>query len=167
MLLFHSYQPLIEQVKMPFKMQQINIRPMLSADIDGVMQVEKSAYPFPWTKGIFSDCMRVGYDCLVAQLDQQLIAHAVLSSGVGESHILNLTVGSDFQGQGIGRQLLLHLIDLSRLRGSDIILLEVRPSNKAAIQLYDSAGFNEIGCRKAYYPVPDGKEDALVLALQL
>jgi len=43
----------------------------------------------------------------------------------------------------------------------------VRPSNRAAIELYESSGFNEIGCRKAYYPAPNGKEDALILACQL
>ncbi len=148
-------------------MQSIEFRPMQTHDIDAVMQVEKSAYEFPWTKGIFADCMRVGYDCLVATDNEHIIAHAVLSIAAGESHILNLAIQREYQGQGIGKQFLLHLIELARLKSAQTVMLEARPSNKAALHLYQSAGFNEIGCRKAYYPAPDGKEDALLFALQL
>jgi [ribosomal protein S18]-alanine N-acetyltransferase len=148
-------------------MQQIELRPMLAADIEAVMLVEKSAYEFPWTKGIFADCLRVGYDCIVATEEEQIIGHAVLSVAVDESHILNLTVDKIHQGKGIGKQLLRHLIDLARIKSAQTVLLEARPSNKTAIHIYESAGFNEIGCRKAYYPAPGGKEDALIFALQL
>jgi ribosomal-protein-alanine N-acetyltransferase len=148
-------------------MQTIEFRPMTAADLDQVMLVEKSAYKFPWTKGIFADCIRVGYDCIVAVEQQEIIAHAVLSVAAGESHILNLAVHPDQQGLGVGKQFLLYLIGRARLKTAQVMLLEARPSNKAAIRLYESAGFNEIGCRKAYYPAPDGKEDALIFALQL
>jgi [ribosomal protein S18]-alanine N-acetyltransferase len=148
-------------------MQQIEFRPMLATDIESVMQVEKSAYEFPWTKGIFADCLRVGYDCIVVTENEKIIAHAVLSVAADESHILNLSVDKNHQGKGIGKQILRHLIDIARIKSADIILLEARNSNRAAIHLYESAGFNEIGCRKAYYPAPGGKEDALVFALQL
>lgn len=148
-------------------MQTIEFRPMQAADIEAVMVVEKGAYEFPWTKGIFADCMRVGYDCIVALDHDQIVAHAVLSIAADESHILNLTVDKQHQGQGIGKQMLLHLIDIARINAAETVLLEARPSNQAAIQLYESTGFNEIGCRKAYYPAPGGKEDALIFALQL
>ena len=142
---------------------------MRKSDIDAVMRVETSAYEFPWTKGIFADCIRVGYDCLVAvdHQQQQIVAHAVLSVAAGESHILNLAIHQDFQRQGIGKQFLSHLIDVARLKSAETMILEARPSNVAAIHLYQSSGFNEIGCRKAYYPAPDGKEDALLFALEL
>ncbi len=148
-------------------MRSIEFRPMQASDIDAVMQIEKSAYEFPWTKGIFADCIRVGYDCLVATEDGRIVAHAVLSVAAGESHILNLAIQREHQGQGIGKQFLVHLIDLARMKSAETMMLEARPSNTAAINLYQSAGFNEIGCRKAYYPAPDGKEDALLFALQL
>lgn len=140
---------------------------MTAEDINAVMQVEKTAYPYPWTKGIFADCLRVGYDCWVATLNQQIIAHAVISVAAGESHILNLAVDQSYQGQGIGKHLLNHLMDVARIKAADTMLLEVRPSNQAAIHLYESSGFNEIGSRKAYYPAPNGKEDALLFARQL
>ncbi len=148
-------------------MQTIEFRPMTASDIESVMLVEKSAYEFPWTKGIFADCLRVGYDCIVALENDQIIGHAVLSIAADESHILNLSVDKAHQGQGIGKQILNHLIDIARVKAAQVILLEARYSNQAAIHLYESAGFNEIGCRKAYYPAPGGKEDALVFALQL
>ena len=148
-------------------MRAIEFRPMTAADIDAVMQVEVKAYEFPWTKGIFSDCLRVGYDCWVALDSDAIIGHGVLSAAAGESHILNLTVSPTLQQQGIGRQLLMHLVNRARLLSARIIMLEVRPSNHAAIRLYETSGFNEIGSRKAYYPAPDGKEDALIFALQL
>ncbi len=140
---------------------------MLKNDLDAVMRVEQKAYDFPWAKGLFADCLRAGYDCKVAVDSDEIIAHAILSSAVGESHILNLTVCQSFQRKGIGRQLLRHLIDIARLKPSDIIMLEVRRGNWGAIHLYEAAGFNEIGCRKDYYPAPEGKEDALLLAMQL
>ena len=140
---------------------------MENGDIGAVMLVEIDAYPFPWTKGIFADCIRVGYDCWVAELDGHIVGHGVLSAAAGESHILNLAVRRSHQCQGIGKQLLDHLVNRARLLTCDTILLEVRPSNQAALQLYESAGFNEIGSRKAYYPAENGKEDALLLAMQL
>ena len=148
-------------------MQHINFRPMSANDINAVMQVEVKVYPYPWTKGILSDCLRVGYDCWVATENEKIIGHAVLSVAAGESHLLNLAVDQLYQGQGIGRKLLAHLMDIARVKSADMILLEVRPSNKAAIHIYESTGFNEIGCRKAYYPAPKGKEDALLFACQL
>lgn len=140
---------------------------MTPADINAVMQIEISVYPYPWTKGILADCIRAGYDCWVATENEKIIGHGVLSVAAGESHILNLAVHHAYQGQGIGKQLLKQLMDTARVKSADIILLEVRPSNKAAIHIYESTGFNEIGCRKAYYPAPQGKEDALLFACQL
>ncbi len=148
-------------------MQQIEFRSMLETDLDAVMRVEQKAYDFPWAKGLFADCLRAGYDCTVAWDGVEIIAHAILSSAAGESHILNLTVCQSCQRQGIGKQLLRHLIDKASLKSSDMILLEVRRGNQGAIHLYEAAGFNEIGCRKDYYPAPNGKEDALLLAMQL
>lgn len=148
-------------------MRQIEFRPMTANDIETVMQVEINAYEFPWTKGIFADCVRAGYDCWVALEEKKIIGHAVLSVAVGESHILNLAVSLSHQRQGIGKQLLRHLIDRARLLSAETIMLEVRPSNLAAIHLYESSGFNEIGSRKAYYPTSKGNEDALLFACQL
>ena len=85
---------------------------------------------------------------------------------VGEAHILNISVAPNEQGQGIGRRMLEHLIELATGK-AETIFLEVRPSNVGAIALYEKMGFNEIGVRKGYYPATNGREDAIMLALEL
>lgn len=148
-------------------MQPIELRPMTTKDIDPVMSLEIKLYEYPWTKGIFADCIRVGYDCWVSIENDHIIGYGVLSVGAGESHILNLAVEKTSQSQGIGKHILIHLMDRARLRSAEMCLLEVRPSNKTAIHLYETIGFNEIGSRKDYYPTSKGKEDALLFACQL
>ncbi len=85
---------------------------------------------------------------------------------VGEAHILNISVDPAEQKQGVGRKMLEHLISIARGK-AESVFLEVRPSNIHAIALYEDMGFNEIGVRKGYYPAEHGREDAIMLALQL
>lgn len=131
------------------------------------MALELACYPHPWTKGIFADCLRVGYDCWVLEREERIIGYGVLSIAAGESHILNLAVGPSQQGKGFGKRLLEHLLDRAYSGKAEMVLLEVRPSNHAARHLYEQRGFNEIGRRPGYYPAKDGREDALLYALQM
>jgi ribosomal-protein-alanine N-acetyltransferase len=142
-------------------------RPMREADLDAVMDIEVRAYAHPWTRAIFGDCLRVGYNCWLYEREGRIEAYGVMSVAVGEAHILNLTVRPESQGQGLGRKMLKHFLSLALRYSADMVLLEVRPSNTAALALYSGMGFNEIGVRKGYYPGPSGREDALVLALNL
>ena len=148
-------------------------RPMNDADLPAVMRNETAAYLHPWTEGIFRDCLRAGYNCWVVEQGDRLLAHGVMSVAVGESHILNICVHPDMQGQGLGRRLLQHLLKLARGYGARMALLEVRPSNTAAVALYESMDFSEVGRRRNYYPGRPGshdygeREDALVMALGL
>lgn len=142
-------------------------RPMTDADLPDIMEIERAAYPFPWTAGILRDCIRVGYNCWVYEIDSVIYGYGVMSVAAGEAHILNLCVRPESQGQGLGRKLLTHIIALARRHGADTLLLEVRPSNLAALKLYQNMGFNEVGVRKGYYPAEQGREDALILALAL
>lgn len=140
------------------------IREMLEGDLEAVMRIENKAYPYPWTRGIFSDCLRVGYFCWVYERNGMIEGYGVMSFAVGEAHILNLCVDPEKKGRGIARQLLESLMNTAAQLGADTVLLEVRPSNEAALKLYEKAGFVEVGCRKAYYPADEGREDALILA---
>jgi [ribosomal protein S18]-alanine N-acetyltransferase len=142
------------------------VRAMLASDLDGVAAIEASTYLFPWSRGIFSDCLMAGYPCFVLAADECIVGYAILSVAAAEAHILNLCVAEQFQHQGLGRQLLDHLLQLARSLSVERIFLEVRPSNTAAIQLYESAGFSRMGLRKEYYRAINGREDALVLALE-
>lgn len=145
----------------------LQFRPMLPSDIDRVMKVEREVYEFPWTERIFNDCLRVGYLCWLALKDEEVVGHAVISVIAGESHMLNLSIARRHQRRGYGRQFVEFLVNEARERDAQTMLLEVRPSNIAAINCYNSAGFNEIGSRKDYYPAPGGREDALLFARQI
>jgi ribosomal-protein-alanine N-acetyltransferase len=144
-----------------------SFRAMRASDLEAISRIELSAYPYPWTFGIFRDCMAAGYECWVLERSAELIGYGVLSVASGEAHILNLCVAPVEQGHGHGRRILARLLDLARWHHADRVFLEVRPSNKAAVALYDSVGFNEIGKRPNYYPGKKSREDALVMAIEL
>lgn len=143
------------------------MRVMRREDLPAVTAIEVRAYEFCWSPGIFSDCLKAGHGCWVLADNAVIYGYGVLSSGAGEAHILNICVAPEFQGRGYGRRILRRLIDLARWHGAARIFLEVRPSNPVAIRLYDSMGFNEIGRRPRYYPARGGREDAVVMALEL
>jgi len=142
----------------------LRFRRMTLQDIDKVMKVENEVYQFPWTEQIFSDCIRVGYLCWMASRADTVVGHAVISITPGESHMLNLSIAKIYQRNGYGKQFIEFLIGVAGEHQAETMLLEVRPSNIPAINCYNSSGFNEIGCRKDYYPAPDGREDALLFA---
>ncbi|HYG05932.1 MAG TPA: ribosomal protein S18-alanine N-acetyltransferase [Stenotrophomonas sp.] len=144
-----------------------SLRPMREEDIDTVMEVERRAYPFPWTRGIFRDCLQAGYPGRVLEQDGVLVGYGMLSLATDEAHILNVCVDPALQSRGHGRLLLRALVRLACERGARRVFLEVRPSNAAAVALYHSEGFNEIGRRPRYYPAQNGREDALVMAMEL
>ncbi len=145
----------------------VKFRPMVPTDIAAVGEVERASYAFPWSEGIFRDCLRVGYLCRVAEMEGAIVAYGVVALGAGEAHILNLCVRADVRGRSVGRQMLLLLLERARQAGTTDAFLEVRPSNRLAIALYQSVGFVQVGLRKGYYQAAQGREDALVLRLDL
>lgn len=144
-----------------------HLRPMAEADLDGIMRIEEACYDFPWSPGIFNDCMRVGYCCRIAELEGEIAGYAILSFGAGEAHLLNICVGFDWQGRGVASALLDEILEAAGRLGAETLFLEVRPTNLPARRLYRSRGFREIGVRRQYYPADDGREDALVLSRRL
>ncbi len=145
----------------------VKFRAMVPTDVAAVGSVERASYTFPWREGIFRDCLRVGYLCRVAEMDGEVVAYGVVAIGAGEAHILNLCVRGDMRGRSVGRQMLRLLLERARQAGTAEVFLEVRPSNLLAIALYQSVGFVQVGLRKGYYQAEHGREDALVLKLDL
>ncbi len=90
-----------------------------------------------------------------------------MSIGAGQCHLLNVCTHPDHRAQGLGSNLINHLLEAARQAFASVALLEVRVSNKIAYELYCRMGFNEIGVRKDHYPARRGREDALVLAREL
>ncbi|HEV8443940.1 MAG TPA: ribosomal protein S18-alanine N-acetyltransferase [Steroidobacteraceae bacterium] len=146
---------------------EVLIRPMMEIDLPEVAAVEQSSYAFPWSENIFRDCLRVGYTCRALDLAGQIIGYGIMSVGAGEAHILNVCVRDQFRNLGFGRRLLEHLLERATAAGVGEAFLEVRPSNLAAIRLYQRLGFEQIGIRRGYYQAPDGREDAIVLKRDL
>jgi len=143
------------------------LRPMREDDLDAVHAIEIRAYEFPWTPGIFRDCLRADYPSWVLIEDGRVLGYFLMSVAAGEAHVLNVCVAPEAHGCGHGRRMLRALLSIARGRGAERVFLEVRPSNPGAIALYHSEGFNEIGRRPRYYPARGGREDALVMAIEL
>src|SRR5215467_1147762 len=146
---------------------EVVIRPMRGSDVADVVTIERASYQFPWSEGIFRDCLRVGYVCRVVTVARQVMAYGVMSFGAGEAHILNLCVSEIYRCRGVGRHLLGSLIERAAVAGMADAFLEVRPSNTAAIRLYLALGFEQVGTRRGYYQASGGREDAAVLRLAL
>lgn len=142
-------------------------RRMTAADLDAVIAIEDAIYPHPWTRGNFSDSLAAGYHCWIVECGGEMAGYTVVMIAAGEAHLLNLSVAAPWQRRGIGREALNFALKLARDHGAEKVLLEVRPSNGAAIALYASAGFAQIANRRSYYAAGDSREDAIVLQLEL
>ena len=141
-----------------------HVRAMTDTDIEAVMRIESEIYSNPWTRGNFLDSMQAGYGCRAMEASGEIVGYGVQMVAVREAHLLNLSVAEQWQRRGYGRSLLMHFIDVAYQNDVLQMFLEVRPSNKTAINLYLNQGFNEIGLRKDYYPAKQGREDAVVMA---
>ena len=146
---------------------EVVIRPMAETDVPAVVAIEQASYRFPWSEGIFRDCLKVGYVCRVAVQFDSVAAYGIVSTGAGEAHILNLCVREDLRCRGIGAHLLEDLLERAAEAAVELAYLEVRPSNTAAIRLYQAFEFEHIGIRGGYYQAPGGREDAAVFKLAL
>jgi ribosomal-protein-alanine N-acetyltransferase len=143
------------------------LRPMRFADVARILPIERDIYSHPWTFGNFSDSLHAGYSCWVLECGGTLIGYGVLMVGVNEAHLLNLSVARAWQRRGLGRFMLQHFLALARGYEAQSIFLEVRPSNSAARALYAEAGFRELTLRRGYYPARWGREDAILMELDL
>jgi [ribosomal protein S18]-alanine N-acetyltransferase len=136
---------------------------MNELDVPVVGVIERAAYQFPWSEGIFRDCLRVGYVCRVVEVNGETAGYGIMSVGAGEAHVLNVCVRDEYRCRGLARKMLLYLLERARIAGMYEAFLEVRPSNIAAASLYHSLGFEQVGIRRGYYQATVGREDAQVL----
>jgi ribosomal-protein-alanine N-acetyltransferase len=153
----------MSSVKRELEFAAVDIRPMHELDVPVVVAIERAAYQFPWSEGIFRDCLRVGYVCRVVDAGGEMAGYGIMSVGGGEAHILNVCINDGYRGRGLARKLMLYLLDRARAAGMSEAFLEVRPSNTAAAGLYHSLGFEQVGVRRGYYQATVGREDAAVL----
>lgn len=153
------------QQKLP---EKITIREMIETDLLEVTQIEKQATAFPWSLKHFEDCLKAGHQAWVMTDDEQnIVSFTVVQKVVDELHLLNLCVLRQQQGQGLGTAMLNHVIQHAKQLASILIVLEVRRSNTKAQALYNKVGFNEMSVRRDYYPAEQGREDAILMGLDL
>jgi [ribosomal protein S18]-alanine N-acetyltransferase len=140
----------------------VEIRALRLADLTEVEEIERRAYPTPWSRSMFaSELGKPTSICLGAFEGRQLVGYVVNSRYVDAWHVMNVAVDPDYQGRGIATQLLERLFELTANDGRDGYTLEVRVSNAVAIQLYEKLGFEARGLRRGYYT--DNREDALIM----
>tara|TARA_R110000782_G_scaffold107317_6_gene195748 strand:- start:66 stop:542 length:477 start_codon:yes stop_codon:yes gene_type:complete len=151
----------------PMAQPATTIRDMKHDDLAMVSDIERRSYEFPWSHGVFRDCLLAGYQCVVLIREGRVAGYSILSIAAGEAHILNLCIDPEFRALGYGEKLLDELLYRARSASVREIFLEVRPSNRTAISLYQKKGFHKIAARPAYYQAREGREDASVLAKKL
>jgi ribosomal-protein-alanine N-acetyltransferase len=143
------------------------MRTMTLADVDEVLHIEQAVQAYPWTRGNFIDALNQGYICRVDEAGGEIRGYAILRPVLDEAELLNIGVAAAQQRKGLGREMLLEMLDVACERNMLRVFLEVRASNAAALALYRSAGFGEIGVRRGYYQNASGSEDAITMACEL
>lgn len=143
------------------------LRAMTSADLPAVLAIETASQPTPWSEGNFRDCLQGGYACRVAAVGNQPVGFMILSSVLDERHLLNVAVDPARQRRGLALWMLEDELEEARATSMSVMYLEVRAGNEGAQNLYRRLGFVENGCRKGYYRAGAGREDAVLMMLEL
>jgi ribosomal-protein-alanine N-acetyltransferase len=151
----------------PIHEARVQIRTMTHDDLALVSDIERRSYEFPWSHGVFRDCLLAGYQCAVLQRDDEVAGYSILSIAAGEAHILNICINLTYRSMGYGERLLDDVLFRARSNSVREIFLEVRPSNTHALALYKKKDFHKVANRPAYYQASEGREDAEVLVKKL
>lgn len=138
-----------------------SIRLMEEKDLDQVMNIERMHHYSPWSRQQFLSCLENDIVWVLTD-EEEILGYIVFKIILDEMDLLNIVVAQSHQGKGLGRQLLTALFDEAKKLKRPTVFLEVRRSNTAAIYLYESCNFRQVGLRKNYYFTETGREDALI-----
>ncbi len=142
----------------------MRLRPAVNSDIPALLTVEKAAASHPWSEALFESCFSDRYfNQLILSDSGAVVGFYIAEFLAGDASLFDIAVHPSHQGQGLGRQLLLHFLQRGFELGAEQFFLEVRASNAPAIALYQSAGFIECCVRRNYYRSATGCEDAIVM----
>lgn len=147
-------------------MCQINVRPMREEDIEQIVEIEKLSFPTPWSAYAFrcelEDNKFAHYLVLTdSQASSKVVGYGGMWVIIDEAHVTNIAFLPEYRGKGLGKILLLAILQLAFSKGAKSITLEVRVSNEQAQNLYRKMGFRAVGIRKNYYT--DNNEDAYLM----
>ncbi len=155
-------------------MSELRLLPMAVIDLDEVLAIEQRAHMAPWTQVQFTDSLDAGHWAYTLRVlgaedaPDTLVGYCVLMPGVDEISLLNIAIDPSQQRQGLAQKILLVMEDQALAKSLSKIFLEVRASNAPAISLYQKMNYQQVGIRKAYYPMHEGqREDALVMMKEL
>lgn len=155
-------------------MSELRLLPMAVRDLDEVLAIEQRAHMAPWTKVQFTDSLDAGHWAYTLRVlgtedaPDTLVGYCMLMPGVDEISLLNIAIDPSQQRQGWAKKILLVMEDQALAKNLSKIFLEVRASNAPAISLYQKINYQQVGIRKAYYPMHEGqREDALVMMKEL
>lgn len=135
---------------------------MIFDDAEAIAELEEKSFVMPWKREDFwHEAKNELAEYVVGELDGKIVAYAGAWVAFNQAEVMSVAVDPEWRGQGIGTLLFGELIKAVKARGATAITLEVRPSNTAAIKLYESFGLRSVGRRKGYYL--DNNEDALIM----
>lgn len=137
----------------------IDFRPATTEDLDAMGRIEQACFADPWTDDMLSSELQMP-DSHYVMMEEQgaVVGYYAYMHVLDEVHILNVAILPDYQGRGLGRLMMEHL--LAHIPADTVgVTLEVRVSNTRARRLYESVGFHCVGVRKGYYM---DKEDAAI-----
>lgn len=151
--------------------EEVKIRRLMAADLDRVMEIERSLSQAPhWPRGSYETVLAPASSrrlALVAEVPVTggIVGYAVASLLPPQAELESIAVAAEEQGRGIGRKLFSAIVEALKAAGVSELLLEVRPSNQSALEFYRRLGWNEAGRRARYYTDPE--EDAILMRLGL
>nr|WP_244325810.1 ribosomal protein S18-alanine N-acetyltransferase [Shewanella aestuarii] len=132
-----------------------------------MFRIESLVHSHPMSLANLEDCFGHLYRVQGIYAADELLGFSIVQQIIDEVTLLDICVAPTAQGRGLGKQLLTELIAQAKVADAVVVMLEVRQSNCAAMGLYQQAGFVESGRRKGYYPLDDGREDAILMDLSL
>ncbi|MEW5925506.1 MAG: ribosomal protein S18-alanine N-acetyltransferase [Candidatus Zixiibacteriota bacterium] len=147
-------------------LKKFKIRPMTAADVSKIVMMEMEVFTDPWPKAAFTEELdRPNRGILIAESNGVITGYAAYIVAFGEAHLTNIAVAPPYRGKNIAKILLNCILGIAREAECENIFLDVRPSNKPAIELYKKFGFYDLYVRPNYYHSP--AENAIVMVKNL
>ncbi len=141
-------------------------RPMILADLERVVAIEKQSMPSPWSRELFEEELkRTQANYFVIEEGGSLAGYIGYWEAPEEAHIITLAIAPLFRNQGLGKRMMDHFLSFAARKGARLATLEVREGNEAGRRLYEKCGFRMVAIRKKYYS--DNLEDAVVMIREI
>lgn len=138
----------------------VGLRDLVFADLPLVISIERRSFASPWSVGMFAlEMSKPDTIGIAAEDEDRVVGYLILSRFDRAWHLMNIAVAPEQRRRGVASRLI--EAALERIEPDEPVTLEVRPTNRSAIELYEGLGFRSFGLRKGYYP--DNGEDALIM----